>query len=354
MQATGKRLHYASCIPVLVLAIALLCACGATPTQAAGQWVRRSSMAAARSWIGTATEDGKIYVIGGMVGSMGDRLDANARYDPQTDRWLTLAPLPTARSSPGTVAVDGQIFVIGGNTTQGTSTVVEAYDIAKNTWRTGLAPMPSKRFDLAAVAYGTTIYTFGGYDTGPLNLVEAYDTVHDQWRKISNTVMPIASYALQAVVVGSKIWVMGGRTLDGASDVIEVFDPQTYTWSQGGKLPEPMTGFGATLGGGKLHVAKFDKYYTLDMQSKRWTELKPMLTQRQGLQLTYIDGVLYGVGGCMQTGTGLVDVDRTEAYIDPAARETHPVEREGIGALLVVGIALLGAALFLRRIGVER
>jgi hypothetical protein len=79
-----------------------------------------------------------------------------------------------------------------------------------------------------------------------------------------------------------------------------------------------------------------------------------MLTQRQGLQLTYIDGVLYGVGGCMQTGTGLVDVDRTEAYIDPAAREAHPVEREGIGALLVVGVVLLGAVLCLPRIGVER
>ena len=72
------NLYPVSCIPMLVLVMALLCACGATPARAAGGWVRRSSMAAARSWIGTATDDGKIYVMGGMVGSMGDRPLADA------------------------------------------------------------------------------------------------------------------------------------------------------------------------------------------------------------------------------------------------------------------------------------
>jgi hypothetical protein len=142
---------------------------------------------------------------------------------------------------------------------------------------------------------------------------------------------------------------MGGRTLDGATDAIEIFDPQSNSWSPGGKLPEPMTGFGATVGGGKLHVAKFDKYYTQDLQTGRWAERPPMITQRQGLQLTYIDGVLFGVGGCMPTGTGLVDVDRTEAYINPSAREPHPVDREGFGAALVLVVALAAGAIGLPR-----
>lgn len=267
-----------------------------------------------RSWIGMAAVGGKIYAIGGMTGALGDRLDSTEVYDPQENRWHYVKPMPTARSSPGAAAVGDVIYVIGGYPASGTTTVVEAYDTQSDTWRTGLAPLPTKRFDMGTVAIGDTIYTMGGYDDRETNVVEAYDTRADRWTTLPP--MPTARYALQAVVVDGKIWAMGGHNEQGVTDVIEVFDPLARQWSSLDlKLPEPLAGFGAVIGDGELHIAKYDGHYALDLKTKRWTVLPPMPTSRHGLQLAYIDGVLYAVGGCTPGEGNLFDVARNEAYV---------------------------------------
>src|SRR5207249_11757304 len=108
--------------------------------------------------------------------------------------------------------------------------------------------------------------------------------------------------------VDGKIWAMGGRSENGALDVVEVFDPATQQWSRADvKLPEPLAGFGATLGNGELHVAKYDRHYALDLKSKQWTARPAMLTSRHGLQLAYIGSVLYAVGGCGNGDGNLFD-----------------------------------------------
>lgn len=285
-----------------------------TPNQSAavGHWEKRRSMQEERSWIGMASVSGKIYAIGGMTGPQGQRLNSVERYDPKTNEWQYVAPMPTARSSPGAVAVRDQIYVMGGFPATGTTTVVEAFDPQKNAWRTGLAPMPTKRFDLASAAIGDIIYTMGGYDVREMNVVEAYDTLNDRWSTLPP--MPTARYALQAVVVDGKIWAMGGRNEQGPTDIIEMFDPKTQQWSRSNlRLPEPLAGFGATIGG-QLHVAKYDKYYALDLKTGAWSQRPPMLTSRHGLQLTYIDGLLYAVGGCTPGEGNLFDVAKNEVY----------------------------------------
>jgi N-acetylneuraminic acid mutarotase len=306
-------------------------------------------MESERSWIGLATVGGRMYAIGGMNGPLGDRLDSNEVYDPRTNEWHYLSPMPTARSSPGTVGVGSQIYVLGGYPASGVTTVVEAYDTVRDVWRTGLSPMPTKRFDLAAVAVDQLIYTFGGYDVGPMNVVEEYDTANDRWQAL--TPMPTARYALQAVVVDGKIWVMGGHTAEGPTNIIEVFDPATQRWSAGQRLlPDALAGFGAALGGGKLHIAKFDVHYALDIVTGQWSRLPPMLTSRHGLQLAYIDQYLFAVGGCMPGDSNLFDVAKNEAYVS-TERSPHPVEREGPGVMVVLAVVVAVAALLMPRLG---
>ena len=310
---TVSRAARVTFLAALVYLLVLACSPGATPLPI-GHWERRASMQEERSWIGMASVAGKIYAIGGMTGDLGDRLASTEVYDPQANRWHYVKPMPTARSSPGAVAVHDLIYVMGGYPQSGTTTVVEAYDAQTDTWRTGLAPMPTKRFDLAAVAVGDTIYTMGGYDDRETSSVEAYDTRQDRWSKLPP--MPTARYALQAVLVDGSLWAMGGHNEQGVTDVIEVFDPLTQRWSRSDvKLPEPLAGFGAVVGDGVLHIAKYDKHYALDLKTKQWSTLPPMLTSRHGLQLAYIDHVLYAVGGCA-TGEGdLFDVAKNEAYV---------------------------------------
>ena len=58
---------------------------------------------------------GKIYVIGGTTGLMGESLSTVAEYDPATDTWdTTKADMPTARMFVSSGVVDGKIYVFGG------------------------------------------------------------------------------------------------------------------------------------------------------------------------------------------------------------------------------------------------
>src|SRR5437899_10589569 len=52
--------------------------------------------------------------------------------------WTTKAPMPTARWGLAAGVVNGILYAIGGGGTSGFSdpTVVEAYDLATNTWTT--------------------------------------------------------------------------------------------------------------------------------------------------------------------------------------------------------------------------
>jgi hypothetical protein len=301
-----------------ILLAALLAACGATAAPLTGHWVKKASMTEERSWIGMAAVGGKIYAVGGMVGQLGKRLDSGEVYDPKADAWQPIAHMPTARSSAGLAAVGPNLYVIGGYAQSGTTDAVEIFDTQTGAWRTAGQPLPTKRFDMAIVAIGPLIYTIGGFDNQAMNTVEVYDTQSGHWSSLPP--VPTARYAFQAVAVDGKIWAMGGRNNDGATDVIEVYDPAKQVWTRSGyKLVEPLAGYGAVLAPGRLHIAKYDKHWAMDLKSGRWAVLPAMPTSRHGLQLAYVDGVVYAVGGCTPGEGNLFDVARNEAFITDSA-----------------------------------
>jgi N-acetylneuraminic acid mutarotase len=58
-------------------------------------------------------------VIGGTIGScfpggLSSNVPMNEVYDIATDAWSTGAPMPSARSAIGAAALNGKIYVIGG------------------------------------------------------------------------------------------------------------------------------------------------------------------------------------------------------------------------------------------------
>ncbi len=326
----------------------LLTTCAPAP---AGRWVTRAPLQEERSWIGMETVGGKIYAIGGMTGPAGRRLDHTEVFDPQANAWKYLVPLPTKRSAPATAEVNGVIYVLGGLAEAGTTDVVEAYDIAHDRWTTGLPPMPTKRFDVSAVALGNVIYALGGYDRGDMSIVEAYDTVNQRWFSVPP--MPTPRYALQAIAIDDLIYALGGRSNNEPSDVVEVFDPKTQTWSLKTRMPEGMAGFGTAMAEGLLHVVKYDKHFTYDPRANTWQSgLPPMPTSRHGLQLAYIDGMLYAIGGCSPGGTNLFDVARNEAYIvqpPPSAQNDAGGWAVAFATVAVVGLLAFAARRVTRR-----
>jgi uncharacterized protein (TIGR03437 family) len=126
------------------------------------QWTRSPNMPTARDHLTAQAINGRVYAIGGRAAR---DLNANEEYEPTTSTWRSRAPIPTARGGLGSAAVDDRIKVFGGEgnsgSPEGTFSVNEEYDPARNTWR-NLARMPTPRHGLYGIAIGRGIFVPGG------------------------------------------------------------------------------------------------------------------------------------------------------------------------------------------------
>ena len=137
---------------------------------ATNRWSLLSPMPTPRNHHALAAIDGKIYAIGGRVGSCfsggwSSNVAANELYDVAADRWTARAPMPTARSGIGIAVLKGRIHVLGGegwiDEFGGVFRTHEAYDPARNSWAR-LARMPTPRHGFAAAALDGRIYAVSG------------------------------------------------------------------------------------------------------------------------------------------------------------------------------------------------
>jgi N-acetylneuraminic acid mutarotase len=133
-------------------------------------WLTLKPMTLPRNHHDIASLDGKLYVIGGTVGSCfpsgwAANVSINEVYDIATDTWSTRAPMPTARSGIGAAVIDGKIYVIGGegwvDESGGVFRTNEAYDPNSNTW-VEKTPMPTARHGFAKGVFDGKLYTISG------------------------------------------------------------------------------------------------------------------------------------------------------------------------------------------------
>lgn len=113
---------------------------------------------------------GKVYAIGGRVGSAfisgtSNNIDLIEMYNPGADLWTARARMPTARSAIGAAVYNNHILVAGGEGQDlrflAAFKAVEAYDPALNRWHI-LPSMPHPRHGLAVGAIGSRLYTVSG------------------------------------------------------------------------------------------------------------------------------------------------------------------------------------------------
>lgn len=200
-------------------------------------WTRKRSMPTLRSGFAIAVYQNKIYVIGGG-GDFGfeEVTGKNEMYDPLTDTWETKAPMPTARQFMDANVVDGKIYVIGGgkpinfNNPSYVPNINEVYDPETNIWSTSIAP-PVKVSNYASAVYGNKIYVFSKY------LTQIYDTQTYSWT--NGTLMPSPGWgAAAAVTTGvyapKRIYVLGGNP---TFPLNQIYDPETDTWTKGAQMP---------------------------------------------------------------------------------------------------------------------
>lgn len=222
---------------------------------ATNAWSTVAPMPIARSNIAAATgKDGRIYVFGGSgdldSSSPGATFTAVESYDPASNTWRRAAPMPTPRYDiAAATGKDGRIYVLGG--TSGTVgdgaalalNTVEAYDPATNTW-SARAPMPTARYGLAAVSGPDgRIYAIGGCCTAGgayVSTVEAYDPTSNTWTTAAP--LPISLlYLAAATASNGRIYALGGiNEADVTVNTVEAYTPPTSsTTGPGGAPPGP-------------------------------------------------------------------------------------------------------------------
>jgi N-acetylneuraminic acid mutarotase len=147
-------------------------------------WSARKPMSLPRNHHDITYLDGKIYAIGGRVGSCfsngwSSNVSMNEAYDIATDVWSTRAPMPTARSGIGVAALNGKVHVLGGegwvDDFGGVFRVNEAYDPKTNSWMKA-ARMLTPRHGFAKAVIDGRIYAVSGVNNaggaGTLSVVQ--------------------------------------------------------------------------------------------------------------------------------------------------------------------------------------
>ncbi len=199
-----------------------------------------------------AAAAGKLYVLGAIrVGTA--FVDANTHeYDPATNQWTTVARMNAPRGSSGVAAIGNKIYVAGGLAGTLSLATFEMFDADTRQWAR-LPDMPTARDHLTAQAIGGKFYAIAGRVGGNnFRANEEYDPATNVWR--TRTPIPTARGGLGSGTLRNRIQVFGGEGPSGRPEATfeqnEEYDPVSDTWASLTLMRAPRHGFyGATFEG---------------------------------------------------------------------------------------------------------
>jgi N-acetylneuraminic acid mutarotase len=290
-------------------------------------WTSKAPMQVARSGLGVAVVNGKIYAIGGSSRSggggtrngpllvTGGVIGTNEEYDPATDTWTFKKPMPTPRDVFAIVAYQNKIYCIGGYTSNGSVIGVnEVYDPVTDKWE-NKNPMPTARGWLQANVINGKIYLIGGYvpDNSAFGfsisaLNEVYDPATDSWT--TKSPIPVATSDYPSAVVNNKIYITGGLSSSPQSNLNQIYDAETDTWSRGALMPLGLRygAAGATTGvNAPKRIYFFSEFLewsgtqVYDPLNDSWTFGARIPTSRLSFAVAVVNDVLYAIGGYTDT-----------------------------------------------------
>jgi hypothetical protein len=221
-------------------------------------WTTIAPMPVALSGHAAVNDGTYIYIVGGYASTT--FVDTLYRYDPVANSYTTLAHSAAATAYSGAACLGGKIYKIGGylGSIQ-TSFALEIYDIATNTWTVG-ANYPIPAFLMGTFVHNGFIYTAGGSVIVPVagstTKTYRYDPVANTWNDGAIADLPQARSAAATGFYNGGGIVAGGAVGQGggtSSPSVIFWDPTSNTWSN---MPS-LLGARTYLGGAVLN----DSFY---------------------------------------------------------------------------------------------
>jgi N-acetylneuraminic acid mutarotase len=287
--------------------------------QTADSWSQKAPMLFGTGFgYGSATVvNGRIYVVGGSDSGIVNTPDDYERlevYDSNLDSWIEKAPLPVPlnQNFHALVAYQNKIYDLLTN---------EVYDITNDSW-SAIAPNPQGRAGIHPVVVGGKIYAVGGVNTVvdfflTRNNNFVYDPTNNSWSEMAPVPTSVASYV--SAVVDGKIYIVGGRHADNwyrisspdnysSTNIVQVFDPETNSWSQGTPLPYYITDIDgcATVGvyaEKRIYVFGGGATQIYDPYNGIWINGSTMPSARRYFSVVNVKDKLYVLGGAYDNNT---------------------------------------------------
>jgi N-acetylneuraminic acid mutarotase len=298
-------------------------------------WQLRASMPTAKNNFAFAAIEGKIYTFGGGSPEIGwisdavppaDGREEVTEYDPEADAWAIKSPMPSERIDMGCVVLDGKAYIIGGRTLgeghNGVDTVV-VYDPFTDTW-TEKAPMPTARWGLGCAVFGGRIYAIGGTqargvtnDMQMIDAVEVYDPESDTWTSMKPMTNP--RFGVACAPIKGKIFVFGGayNRVDKC-DLVEEYDPSSDEWSKLSPMDTSRSGSRCLVSGDYVYIVGGDPSYQnisrYDTAKGIWKNIAQISTGRDLFGCALLNNMLYIFGGYGLSEKQLLDSVETSSW----------------------------------------
>ena len=297
--------------------------------EAQGRWETAARLDAPRAGLAVTVIDGRLFAAGGS--GLTEPRDEFESYDLILDRWLPETPLPRGLEQFGMATANGRIYAAGGyapgeDGQVAPSASMWSWSERGNIWQSEVA-MPSAKADFALISVDDTLYAIGGLRDD--ETVFAFDPVAREWESLT-VPAGITRRAVAVTAMGGLIYVVGGLLEGETSARVDIFDPETQSWSRGPDLPAPRSGMAIAAYNGRIHVfggRAADGRTTLQAHSSwqpgeaAWQAEADLPSPRTGADAAVLEDGIYLVGG--GTGGGFfapfTALDTTDVFLDDAS-----------------------------------
>jgi N-acetylneuraminic acid mutarotase len=126
--------------------------------------------------------------------------------------------------------VNGVLYIVSGDTS-----ATLAYDLKSGVWRSDIATRPLVGQLHSAEVINSKLYLFGGLGGGSEGTVQIYNPNTNSWSL--GSAAPYAAGSASTTVINGKVYMAGGIVGSGTVSTAAVYNPATNTWSSIASMP---------------------------------------------------------------------------------------------------------------------